>query len=113
MDSKPWLATYRENGIPAEIDADAYPSVVHMLDAAMTKFADKPAFRSFGQTLSYADVDRLSGAFAAWLQQTRHWGSQLLGRGTELVNMLWWGSPRAPLGEGGKTRCSRYRPRCP
>jgi len=69
MDPKPWLATYRENGIPAEIDADAYPSVVHLLDAAMTKFADKPAFRSYGQTLSYADVDRLSGAFAAWLQK--------------------------------------------
>ena len=68
MASKPWLATYRENDIPAEIDANAYPSVVHMLDAAMKKFADKPAFRSFGQTLTYADVDRLSGAFAAWLQ---------------------------------------------
>ena len=39
-----------------------------MLDAAMTRFADRPAFRSFGQTLSYADVDRLSAAFAAWLQ---------------------------------------------
>ena len=69
MNSKPWLATYRENGIPAEIDADAYPSVVHLLEAAMTKFADKAAFRSYGQTLSYADVDRLSGAFAAWLQK--------------------------------------------
>ncbi len=68
MQSKPWLATYRENSIPAEIDANAYPSVVHLLDAAMTKFADKPAFRSFGQTLSYADVDRLSSGFAAWLQ---------------------------------------------
>jgi long-chain acyl-CoA synthetase len=68
MKSKPWLATYRDNDIPAEIDANAYPSVVHLLDAAMTKFADKPAFRSFGQTLSYADVDRLSSAFAAWLQ---------------------------------------------
>jgi len=68
MQSKPWLATYRENGIPVEIDANAYPSVVHLLDAAMTKFADKPAFRSFGQTLSYADVDRLSSGFAAWLQ---------------------------------------------
>jgi hypothetical protein len=29
MKSKPWLATYRENGIPAEIDANACPSVVH------------------------------------------------------------------------------------
>jgi len=70
MHTQPWLATYRENGIPADINADAYPSVVHLLDEAMLRFADKPAFRSFGQTLSYADMDRLSGAFAAWLQQT-------------------------------------------
>jgi long-chain acyl-CoA synthetase len=34
----------------------------------MRRFAEKPAFRSFGQTLTYADVDRLSRDFAAWLQ---------------------------------------------
>jgi long-chain acyl-CoA synthetase len=69
MSTKPWLATYRDNAIPADINADAFPSVVHMLDAAMQRFAEKPAFRAFGQTLSYADVDRQSAAFAAWLQQ--------------------------------------------
>jgi long-chain acyl-CoA synthetase len=69
MTTKPWLATYRDNAIPADINADAFPSVVHMLDAAMQRFAEKPAFRAFGQTLSYADVDRQSAAFAAWLQQ--------------------------------------------
>ena len=70
MNPRPWLATYRDNSIPADIDADAWRSVVHLLEHAMTQFADKPAFRSFGQTLSFADVDRLSGAFAAWLQHT-------------------------------------------
>ena len=70
MNDKPWLATYRENGIPADIDADAYGSVVQMLEAAMTRHAELPAFRSFGQTLCYGDVDRLSAAFAAWLQHT-------------------------------------------
>jgi long-chain acyl-CoA synthetase len=34
----------------------------------MTQFAGKSAFRSFGKTLSYADVDRLSAAFCAYLQ---------------------------------------------
>ncbi len=68
MKSRPWLATYRDNHIPETIDPNAYPSVVHMLEQAMLGFADKPAFRAFGQTLTYADVDRLSGAFAAWLQ---------------------------------------------
>ncbi len=70
MHQQPWLATYRENGIPATVNADAYPSVVALLDEAMRTFADKPAFRAFGQMLTYADVDRQSGAFAAWLQHT-------------------------------------------
>lgn len=70
MNTRPWLATYAENAIPAEINADAFPSVVHMLDAAMQRFADRPAFHSFGQQLTYADVDRLSAAFAAWLQHS-------------------------------------------
>jgi long-chain acyl-CoA synthetase len=42
MSTKPWLATYRDNAIPADINADAFPSVVHMLDAAMQRFAEKP-----------------------------------------------------------------------
>ena len=46
MNIKPWLATYRENSIPETINADAWPSVVHLLDDAMQRYADKPAFRS-------------------------------------------------------------------
>ena len=34
----------------------------------MKRYADKPAFRCFGKTLTYADTDRLSRAFAAYLQ---------------------------------------------
>jgi long-chain acyl-CoA synthetase len=68
MSARPWLATYGER-IPDEIDPDAYDSVVTMLEAAMRQYADRPAFRCFGQTLSYADTDRLSRDFAAYLQQ--------------------------------------------
>ncbi len=68
MTHRPWLATYRECGIPAEINPDAYVSVVHMLERAMTVHAEKPAFRSFGQTLTYAEVDRQSRNFASYLQ---------------------------------------------
>ncbi len=67
MGQRPWHKSYG-NGIPANIDPNAHRSVVHMLEGAMTKFADQPAFRAFGQTLSYADVDRLSRDFAAYLQ---------------------------------------------
>ena len=63
-----WLASYGTR-IPAEIDPDAYGSVLEMLEGAMARYADKPAFRCFGQTLTYADTDRLSRAFAAYLQE--------------------------------------------
>jgi long-chain acyl-CoA synthetase len=62
-----WLNSYGTR-IPAEIDPDAYGSVLDMLEGAMARYADKPAFRCFGQTLTYADTDRLSRAFAAYLQ---------------------------------------------
>ncbi|HML08466.1 MAG TPA: AMP-binding protein [Xanthobacteraceae bacterium] len=39
-----------------------------MLEGAMRRYADKAAFRCFGRTLSYADTDRLSRDFAAYLQ---------------------------------------------
>ena len=68
MHTQPWLATYRSNGIPADIDADAYRSVVDLMEQAMKRYADKPAMRCAGQTLTYTDMDRLSRDFAAYLQ---------------------------------------------
>src|ERR1700730_8622370 len=68
MSSKHWLASYGDR-IPSEINPHAYSSVLEMLERAMTRFADKPAFRCFGQTLTYADTDRLSRHFAGFLQQ--------------------------------------------
>jgi long-chain acyl-CoA synthetase len=62
-----WLAAYGPR-IPAEIDPDAHTSVVAMLEDAMERFADRPAFRCLGETLTYADTDRLSRNFAAYLQ---------------------------------------------
>ena len=67
MSNHHWLKSY--GTIPAEINPDAYPSVVALFEEAMQRFADKPAFRCFGQTLTYADVDRQSRDFAAYLQQ--------------------------------------------
>ena len=67
MSRKHWLAAYGEK-IPCEINPDSHPSVLAMLEAAMKRFAEKPAFRSFGHILTYADADRLSRNFAAFLQ---------------------------------------------
>jgi long-chain acyl-CoA synthetase len=65
---KHWLAAYGGR-IPAEINANVHGSVKAMLEDAMKRYADKPAFRCFGKTLTYADTDRLSRNVAAYLQQ--------------------------------------------
>lgn len=67
MSNRHWIHSY--GSIPAEINADRYPSVNALLEAAMRQFADKPAFRAFGKVLTYADVDRQSSALAAYLQK--------------------------------------------
>ncbi|MGP0094065.1 MAG: AMP-binding protein [Xanthobacteraceae bacterium] len=67
MSNKHWLAAYGER-IPAEINPNVFSSVLEMLVHAMRRFADQPAFRCFGQTLTYTDTDRLSRNFAAYLQ---------------------------------------------
>ena len=63
---RPWLAQYPE-GVPAEIDPDAYPSVVAVLQDAIQRFRDRPAFSSFGKVITYAELDELSARFAAYL----------------------------------------------
>ena len=67
MSNKRWFAAYGEK-IPRKINPDAYSSVLAMLEGAMRHFADRAAFRCFGQTLTYADTDRLSRDFGAYLQ---------------------------------------------
>ena len=66
--NRPWTKTYGAN-VPLEIDADAYPSIVALFDAAVARFPDQPAFECFGRTMTYAEVDRASRAVAAWLQK--------------------------------------------
>lgn len=68
MTEHPWTAAYHRYGIAPEAPTPPYPTVTALLEAAMVRFADRPAFRSFGQTLTYAELDRQSAAFAAWLQ---------------------------------------------
>jgi long-chain acyl-CoA synthetase len=65
--NRPWTKTYGP-GVPLEIDADAHPSIVALFEQAVAEYADKPAFECFGQTMTYAEVDRASRAVAAWLQ---------------------------------------------
>lgn len=67
MPAKRWLAAYSP-GVPAEIDADRYPSLVALLESSLARFAAQPAFTNLGTTLTFGEVERLSRAFAAYLQ---------------------------------------------
>src|ERR1700690_117959 len=62
-----WLNNYPP-GVPADIDPDAYPSIKEVIDEAFVNFRQQPAFTNMGATLTYAQLDELSRAFAAWLQ---------------------------------------------
>lgn len=64
--ARPWLASYPQ-GVPAEIDVDEFPSIVSVLQTSLEKYRDRPAFSSLGKVLTYAEVDRLSQQFAAYL----------------------------------------------
>jgi long-chain acyl-CoA synthetase len=67
MTAKPWLAAY-PRGVPGEINPDRYPSLLDLLEASFARNGAAPAFTNLGATLTFADVDRSSRAFAAYLQ---------------------------------------------
>ncbi|QEY59377.1 long-chain fatty acid--CoA ligase [Pseudomonas sp. C27(2019)] len=62
-----WKDKYPE-GIPTEINPDQYPNIQAVLKESCQRFADKAAFTNLGKTLTYSDLYRMSGDFAAWLQ---------------------------------------------
>ncbi|KMN24665.1 long-chain-fatty-acid--CoA ligase FadD2 [Pseudomonas helleri] len=59
----------RPAGVPLDIDMTAFTSVVDVFERSCKKFADRPAFSNLGITLTYAELDRHSAAFAGYLQQ--------------------------------------------
>jgi len=61
-----WFASYPP-GVPKIIDPDAYPSLAAMLVGACRQHAERPAFECLGARMSYADWDRDSRDFAAFL----------------------------------------------
>jgi long-chain acyl-CoA synthetase len=64
-----WLAHYPP-GVPASIDAHAFASLQDVLLSSCARFGTLPAYSNLGATLRYADLDRDSRDFAAYLQQT-------------------------------------------
>jgi long-chain acyl-CoA synthetase len=63
-----WLNHYPP-GVPTDIDPDQYSSLIAMFDEACAAYGNLPAYQNFGVVLTYAQLDALSRAFAAWLQK--------------------------------------------
>ena len=66
-EQRPWLTIY-PTGVPANIDADAYPNVVSILEESFDKYRQKPAFSNMGKEMTYDQLDKLSRQFGAYLQ---------------------------------------------
>jgi long-chain acyl-CoA synthetase len=66
-DTRPWLNAYPA-GVPADIDTSQYTSLVQLMEASFQKYSDRTAYSFMGKTVSYAETDSQSQAFAAYLQ---------------------------------------------
>ena len=64
---KIWLKSYPP-GVPADIDPDQYRSLVHLLEEAFTKYADRNAYVCMDKFLTYAELDTYSRQLGAFLQ---------------------------------------------
>ena len=66
---KIWLKNYPQ-GIAAEVDVNAYASLNEVLSSSCQRFSDLPAYTNMGTSISYAELERASGEFGAFLQQS-------------------------------------------
>lgn len=65
-EQRPWLQHYPQ-GIPANIDADAFPSLVSVIEDTFEKYGPQKAFSCMGKELTYQQIDQLSRQFGAYL----------------------------------------------
>jgi len=62
-----WLQHYPP-GVPAEVNVDQYSSLVQLMDDGFTKYAQRNAYAYMDRLFTFAEIDRHSAAFGAWLQ---------------------------------------------
>ena len=65
-----WLKHYPA-GVPADIDVSQYASLVELLEESFARFHDRKAFICMDKSISYRDLDQMSAALAAYLQNKR------------------------------------------
>ncbi|MFT4266706.1 MAG: long-chain-fatty-acid--CoA ligase [Xenophilus sp.] len=97
MTDRPWLSSYPD-GVPADIDPSQYRSLVGLMEESFGRFAGRTAYSFMGKDVSYAEVDRASRAFAAYLQQGLG-----LARG-ERVAVMMPNCPQYPIAVAGILR---------
>lgn len=66
MESRPWLKLYPA-GIPANIDAEAYHSLIDFAEECFNKHSSLKAFTLMGSSITYKDLNVKSKNFAAYL----------------------------------------------
>ncbi|MCB0551634.1 MAG: AMP-binding protein [Phaeodactylibacter sp.] len=65
-DQRPWLKQY-PHGVPANINPDAYATLVDLLEETFEKFRKMPAFSCMGKEITFDQIDRQSKSFGAYL----------------------------------------------
>jgi long-chain acyl-CoA synthetase len=63
-----WVQSYLP-GVAAEINTQAYTSLIDLFEQSCAQFADKPALQNYGSVLTYRELHALSRDFASGLQQ--------------------------------------------
>ncbi len=66
---KVWLKSYPP-GISAEVDLHEFASLPDVLSRSCERFADLPAYSNMGASMTFAELDRHSRDFAAYLKNT-------------------------------------------
>ena len=62
-----WLESYPD-GVPHDIDPQAFPSVWAMVEDAVDRYRERAAFTNMGASLTYSALEAMSRRFASWLQ---------------------------------------------
>jgi len=63
-----WQHAY-PGGVPNDVDISQYASMLEILNESCEKFSDKPAYISFGHTVTFAELEDLTRRFAFYLQE--------------------------------------------
>ncbi len=66
-DARPWLQHY-PSGVPVNIDPDAYETLIDLVDETFIRYKKLPAFSCMGKELTFAEIDKMSASFGAYLQ---------------------------------------------